>query len=131
MAVMTRAESVIVTHGAGVSYGAQGAPPPMIAGVSSEVTPNDLILRSQGEKEWSRAKERKFSALVEQKALRTATPAQLIELGNLQLLRRETKNAPSPEEVLFQYRRRQMEAKLLRQLADYVEFLQASSIAKA
>ena len=74
---------------------------------------------------WSKNNERQFDVLAEKKALGMATQEDLNALNELRLRRRKSKNPMGAEEVIFHYQRRQMESKLLKDLQEYVHFLEA------
>lgn len=76
------------------------------------------------EASWSKSNEREFSKLSALKAVRSATPEQIQRWQILQELRRRSRNPMSTSEIIFQYRRRVYEARILKDLRSYVEFLQ-------
>lgn len=71
---------------------------------------------------WSNTKERRFKELAVQEALGELSPATREELRALDALREQKLSPPSGEEVLRQYRARQVTANLLLALSEYVTF---------
>lgn len=75
---------------------------------------------------WSNTKEREFARLAALRALGHASKEDEVEFASLLALRRRTKNPLSADEIVFQHRRREMEQKLLTDLARYVDFLESA-----
>lgn len=73
---------------------------------------------------WSHSKEREFTRLAALRALGKATVADLNALQSLRTLRRAKKNPVPAAEIIFQFRRREMEKNLLTELHRYVAFLE-------
>lgn len=90
----------------------------------------DLTIAA-AENKWTPALDKRLSVLAAKYALERATDEENRELDRLKLLRRRLKHPLSTDEILFQYRRRQKEAILLKQLQEYVEFLNAPRRSKA
>lgn len=107
------------------------APPPPVSSGEAKVTGATLVYNIRDTSRWSHTKEQEFSRLAALKARGKATGEELAELSRLRQIRRKKKNPLSAEEVLFQYRRRQMEAKLLEEIQEYVAFIEAPRPAKA
>lgn len=102
------------------------SPPPMLTLPEvSDISNANYTIHYNDTDEWSKRDEKEFSKLAEAKALGQATANDLKKLLRLRHRRRTAKNPMSGDEVLFHYQRRQMEAKLLKDLQDYVLFIQA------
>ena len=101
------------------------APPPTVGGNEGDQVRTSHRVTIERVETWSHSKEGTFSRLAAAKALGKASSSQLTELERLRAIRRRMKNPMSADEVIFQYRRREMESRLLADLQRYVEFLEA------
>ena len=80
---------------------------------------------------WSKTQERSFSRMAAKIATRKATSEEQNKFKELQPLRRRTRNALTSEEILFDFKRRQLEGHLIASLHKYVEFLETPRRSKA
>jgi hypothetical protein len=71
---------------------------------------------------WTKSKERRFTDLLTLKALKRATPDELVKFRELQALRRKLKNPIKAEEIVFQFKKQQMATKLLNDIQEYINF---------
>jgi len=100
-------------------------PPPPVAAEGHEVAPTmNIVLQDTAV--WSHSKEREFSRLAALRATGKATREDQQAFRELQSVRRLKKNPVPADEVIFQYKRREMESKLLANLQDYVAFLESA-----
>ena len=88
------------------------APPPAIIGGDGDRVHTAYAVEIDEDAAWSHSKESEFSRLAALKAKEMASPDQVAALERLRIHRRRTKNPMSADEVVFQYRRREMETKL-------------------
>jgi hypothetical protein len=103
------------------------SPPPLVlpsATGNGDVTAENYFVHVQTSK-WTKNDERNFSNLAALKAVGKASEEDLSNLRQLQVRRRREKNPMTGDEVLFHYQRRQMESELLKNLQQYVKFLEA------
>lgn len=101
--------------------------PPQLVSLpeESDISSANYTVHFESSDRWSNREEREFSRLAEAKARGHATADDLEKLLILTHRRRIVKNPLSGDEVLFHYQRRKMEAKLLKDLQDYVLFIEA------
>jgi len=71
---------------------------------------------------WTKSKERQFTDLLTLKALKRATPEQLVKFRELQARRRKLKNPIKADEIVFQFKKQQMASKLLSDIQEYITF---------
>ena len=102
----------------------QAPPPPVVASNGSTTSSGYSVLPNPDDT-WSNTREFRFSKLASKRALGEASVKEQKEFDSLLKQRRRARNPPSTEEVLFQYKRRQIETKLLLQLQEYANFIDA------
>ena len=103
------------------------SPPPLVLppqNGNGDLTPESFFIQVHST-EWTKSNEMSFSKLAALKALGKASSEELATLNELQIRRRKGRNPMAGDEVLFQYQRRQMEIELLKNLQQYVQFLEA------
>lgn len=101
-------------------------PPPLITPPDAGDVTTASFSITLNPSNWTNSDERLFSRFAVLKATKKASAKDLKTLAELQARRRLGKNPMCGEEVFFQYQRRQMESKLLKDLQEYVQFLEAS-----
>jgi hypothetical protein len=102
------------------------APPPLVSAVGdSGVATPAIDCPRHVDETWSNTREKAFSILALKVAKRQHTQEELAHFHQLQAFRRRTRNMRSAEEILFDFRRRQIESKLIASLHEYVDFLEA------
>lgn len=106
---------------------AVSAPPPKPPQIEATQVHPAVYVPIKAEMKWSHSKEAKFSQLAALKALGKATDEQIKELSVLRDLRRKKKNPQSAAEIVFQYRRREIEQRLLQDVRQYFAFLETAS----
>lgn len=84
----------------------------------------EYLVGRQEELTWSNTQERKFARLAAKIAANKADGRERKEFSELQVVRRRTRNPLSSEDIVFDYKRRQLEARLLASLHNYVEFIE-------
>jgi len=76
--------------------------------------------------EWTDSLENEFLVLTAKKATKEITPSEFSRWSFLKKSRRELLTNPPAEEVIFQLKRRRLEADMIAKLREYVEFLKTA-----
>jgi hypothetical protein len=92
--------------------------------------PQPLSFR-EPEREWSSRMEKQFEKLAIAEALSTISPQDKLELEQLTAERRRLHHPRSAEEILFEYRQRQVTSNLVKAVEEYVRFHDLSHKARA
>lgn len=91
----------------------------------AEVTADPIRSYSEPASEWTAAMTKRFRELVRKEALENLSPAEAVELERLTRDRRNLQHPRTVEEVLWETRQREVTARLIEALREYVEFHQA------
>ncbi|MGH7996720.1 MAG: hypothetical protein ACREFX_10250 [Opitutaceae bacterium] len=102
----------------------EAPPPPVFTPKGTAISSGYSVPPHQVVK-WSNTREFRYSELATKRALGEVSEKEEEEFDSLLKQRRRAKNPPSADEIIFQYKRRQMEARLLTQLQEYANFIDA------
>jgi hypothetical protein len=76
---------------------------------------------------WTKSLDREFLELAERAAFLNATEEEMKRFAQLQVLRRQLKHPRTGEEVIWEYKQRQLTRQLVSALKEYVHFHQESN----
>lgn len=76
---------------------------------------------------WTKSLDREFLELAERAAFLNATEEEMKRFAHLQVLRRQLKHPRTGEEVIWEYKQRQLTRQLVSALKQYVHFHQESN----
>lgn len=110
-----------VTASAGYSSEEREAPEVSLENADAVESPSVKLPRL-APTEWTKVMERRFDELSRFEALGTITKEQYFELERLTNERRHLVNPRTEDEIFWEYKERQMTAKLTAVLQEYVEF---------
>lgn len=112
-------------------FGSAEAPPaPSIEPRNEDAAESKVQVPQHVTETWSKARERRFSYLVEAEALEQISSEEKDELEQLQELRDRFKNPMSAVEILYTYQRHQSENQVFEALKKHAIFLRSANHAK-
>jgi hypothetical protein len=103
---------------------AEIGPPTVTIPLVESANPPSYEVTLRDDTGWTKSKERQFTDLLTLKALKRATPDELVKFRELQARRRRLKNPIKADEIIFQFKKQQMASKLLNDIQAYINFTQ-------
>lgn len=100
-------------------------PPRVSSRGQADVVQVDYSVSRNHDDKWTFSLEKNFARLAAKIAGEEATKEELKEFAELQKIRRRTRNPLTAEEIIFDFKRRKLEADIVASLHRYVEFIEA------